>query len=115
MAGMNARIALRAALVHLDEGRTAGRFQSGSEDRPFTLAVDEDCIRSLAGYLDSELDIEAVVSRDEGGTIVDGTLIGFSPVIPGDTGAVWRAWHSSHASDWDEIEDVERELGRGQD
>lgn len=110
-----ARISLRATPVRVGGARPAVRFESKSEDRPFTLDVDREGAPLIGRFLYAQVDIEARVARDEEGFIESGTLIRFEPVTADDATTAWRDWYAHHASEWDSIADVEVELGRGRD
>jgi hypothetical protein len=109
------RISLRATPIRVGGSRPAVRFESKSEDRPFTLDVERDRARLVGRFLYSEIDIEALVTRDEEGFIELGRLLGFEPVTDDDATTAWRDWYVRHASGWNSIADVESELGRGRD
>ncbi len=110
-----ARIALRATPVRVGGARPAVRFESKSEERPFTLDVDRDRAPLVGRFLYSDVDIEALVARDDEGFIESGTLVEFVPVTADDATTAWRDWYARHASEWDVIADVEGGLGRDRD
>lgn len=109
------RISLRATPVRVGGTRPAVRLESKSEDRPFTLDIDREGARLIGRFLYAEVDIEARVARDEEGFIECGSLIRFEPVTSDDATTAWRDWFAHHASEWDGINDLEAELGRGRD
>lgn len=108
-------VSLRATPVRVGGQRPAVRFESKSEERPFTLDVTKDHARQVGRFLYAEIDIVALVRRDEDGLIESGTLQSFEPVTDDDATSAWRDWYAHNASAWDSIADVEAELGRGRD
>jgi hypothetical protein len=92
---------------------STARFVSDSEDRNFTLRLESKVeAQRLARFIYGALDITAEVHRDDDGIIVDGELIEFHEVASGDPLAAWRRWYEVAGSDWDDLEDIEAELGR---
>ena len=110
-----AQVSLRATPLRVGGQRPAVRFESRSEERPFTLDVTKDHARHVGRFLYSEIDIVALIGRDEEGLIESGTLVSFEPVTDDDATSAWRDWYAHNASGWDAIADVESELGRGRD
>jgi hypothetical protein len=110
-----AQVSLRAMPVRVGGTTPAVRFESRSEDRPFTLEVSRELARQVGRFLYSEIDISALVRREEEGLIEGGRLLGFEPVTDDDATAAWRDWYTHNASAWDKVKDVEGELGRGRD
>ena len=110
-----AQISLRATPLRAGGQRPAVRFESKSEERPFTLDVTKDHARQVGRFLYSEIDIVARVRRDEDGFIESGSLVSFEPVTDDDATSAWRDWYAHNASTWDPIMDVESELDRGRD
>jgi hypothetical protein len=110
-----AQVSLRATPLRAGGQRPAVRFESKSEERPFTLDVTKDHARHVGRFLYTDIDIVALVKRDEDGLIEAGTLVSFEPVTDDDATSAWRDWYAHNASKWDAIVDVESELGRGRD
>jgi hypothetical protein len=110
-----AQVSLRATPVRAGGQRPAVRFESKSEERHFTLDVTKEHARHVGRFLYTEIDIVALVRRDEEGLIDSGTLLSFEPVTDDDATSAWRDWYAHNASGWDSIADVESELGRGRD
>jgi hypothetical protein len=113
--GAEAQVSLRATPLRAGGHRPAVRFESKSEERPFTLDVTKEHARNVGRFLYTEIDIVALVRRDEEGFIEAGTLVSFEPVTDDDATSAWRDWYAHNASGWDAIGDVESELGRGRD
>ncbi len=110
---VRAVVSLRATLVRVGGETPMVRFESGSEERPFSLEVTRDTAKRLAAYLYGELDIVAHVTRDADGHIDGGTLDEFHAVSEGGAVDSWREWHRENVKQWDEVEDIEGEIGRG--
>jgi hypothetical protein len=107
-----AQVSLRAVPLRAGGTTPAVRFESKSEERPFTLEVSKELARMVGRFLYSEIDIVALVKRDEEGLIESGRLVSFEPVTDDDATAAWRDWYAHNASEWDTVKDVEGELGR---
>lgn len=107
-----ARVSLRAVPIRVGGMTPTVHFRSGSELRRFTLTVTEEQARTLGASLYNEVDIVALVARDHNGFIQEGTLEEFHTLDPGDPRSAWEAWFKANAEDWEDVEDVEHELGR---
>jgi hypothetical protein len=105
-------VSLRATPLRVGGTRPAVRFESSSEEKPFTLYVTKEQARAVGSYLYRPCDIVALVGRDEAGHIEHGELLEFAAVTDDDPSTAWRDWYQSHAQEWDKILDVEEELGR---
>jgi hypothetical protein len=105
---------LRATLVGIGgTGRPVARFSSRSEPRIFWLKTDLDTARKLAPLLYSPVDIVAEVRRDEKGIIHGGSLQEYRTVYAGpDELRIWKEWFREVGGDWNDIEDIDQELGR---
>ncbi|HYO68935.1 MAG TPA: hypothetical protein VEU33_22940 [Archangium sp.] len=105
---------LRATLVGIGgAGRPMARFSSRSEARGFALKTDHDTARKLAPLLYSPVDIVAEVRRDEKGFIHSGILQEYRTVYAGpDEVQLWREWFREVGGDWNDIDDIDQELGR---
>jgi uncharacterized membrane protein YgcG len=108
-------LSLRASLVCVGGAKPAARFESHSEDRPFTLNLSIKFAQEIGRYLYRDLDIVARVHRDADGVIEYGQLQEFIPVTNDDATANWRDWYRDYASEWDKAKDIEAALGRGGD
>lgn len=87
-------------------------FVARAEERPFTLRVELADVKRLAAHLFEEVDLFATVVRDGKGHIHTGELEDFTPVQDGDALAAWREWFKSAGAGWEDVEDIEKELGR---
>jgi hypothetical protein len=107
-------VELRATVVTVGGARVPyARFKSRSESRPFSLRIEMDVAQRLGALLYSLVDLMAVVQRDEKGFIHAGVLEDFVPVnTSADEVKVWREWFREVGGDWNDVEDVEEELGR---
>jgi hypothetical protein len=72
---------------------------------PTTLASD------LAKYLYGKVDAVLRLRRNDDGTIESGVLESFTP-LDDETVEAWRNWFRATGSEWDDIDNIERELGR---
>jgi len=108
---------LRTVVLAVGGKQPTARFLSKSEGpRPFTVRIEEIPVaQQLGAHLFLNVDAEVQVERDNEGTIVGGKLLGFVPVGKADDLDAWRAWYKSAALDWDNVEDIEHELGRDDD
>jgi hypothetical protein len=58
------------------------------------------------------MDIVARVERNDEGLISSGELVGYDPVdLQLDEFEAWKRWHRETAPEWDDVEDIERDLG----
>ncbi|MDZ4697137.1 MAG: hypothetical protein SGI86_18520 [Deltaproteobacteria bacterium] len=106
------QVSLRVIPQRVGGIRPAVHLESKSEDRSFTLDVSKEQARQIGRFLYTEIDIVALVKRDEDGFIETGTLTTFEPVTDDDATTAWRDWYAHNAAGWNSIEDVELELGR---
>lgn len=105
-------LAVRAKLIRVGGTKPAARFESASEERPFTVNLGIDLAKKIGTFLYRELDIVARVHRDREGVIEYGELVEFIPVADDDATSGWRDWYRDYSKDWDQVKDVEAELGR---
>jgi hypothetical protein len=105
-------LSVRAKLIRAGGTKPAARFESPSEERPFTLYLSIDLARKIGQFLYRELDIVAKVHRDGEGIIEYGELLEFIPVADDDATTGWREWYRDYSSEWDQVKDIEAELGR---
>lgn len=105
---------LRAVLIAVGGKQPTAKFTSKSEGtRPFTVRLaDIPTAQKLGAVLFQDMDVEVRVERDEEGLIVAGELVDFTPLTSSDPLASWRAWFKTAASEWDSIDDIDKELGR---
>ena len=104
---------MRAVPLRVGGSNPAVRFSSPSEGEQFTLDTTDDLARSIGPHLYLEVEIEARVKRGADGKIDGGSLVSFVPVHR-DASDAWPKWYRDAGGDeWDKIEDVEGELGRG--
>ena len=105
---------IRALLVSIGGlGHPTARFVSKSEERTFALRLESQALaQQLARFIYRDLDIVAELHRDEDGIIVGGHLTEFREVPRGDPLSAWKRWYEAVASEWDEVDDIEAELGR---
>jgi hypothetical protein len=107
-------VELRAVVVRVG-GRPARVAVASDVEGEFTLALSQEQAMAIARQLYREIDLSAEVSRDEDGTIVDGTVLELFALedVEGQVEAnVWRQWFSVAGAGWDNVDDIERELGR---
>lgn len=105
---------LRASLIQVGgrdpRAKFSSRFESNGE--AFSLDVSAAKARELAHHLYEELEITLRFRRDEEGKITAGELLDYIRVSSGDAFEAWQRWYRENASEWDEIADIEEELGR---
>ncbi len=109
-------VSLRAKILRVGGIRPAVRVETASEETAFTLLVThpEDA-RRLGARLYEEIDLVATVRRDTEWKIVGGTLDSWEPLEEGSGVEAWREWFRRSCPEWEEIEDVNRALGRSDD
>lgn len=108
---------LRAKLIRIGGKRPTARFESPSEERPFTLELSTSLAQRLSTHLYRQVEITFRGKRDEDGCLVEGRLYEFEPVEQTeDPLGVVRDWvdESGNAAYWGEITDLEKDL-RGED
>lgn len=88
------------------------RFSAFAERDAFSLDVTPEQARQIGAHLYHELEIEAQVVRLLDGRIVSGKLIEFHPLDRGDSLALWQAWYRENAAHFEDVDDIEAELGR---
>jgi len=80
------------------------------------LRVDRETARSLGSRLYCLADIEAEVLRDADGNITTGRVLTVNAVQEcANEAETWRNWYRAAASGWDDVDDIEGELGRNHD
>lgn len=106
-------ISIRATVLRVGGVRPAARFETASEHWAFTLVLSKpEDAPALGALLYQDIDIVATVKRGEEDRIVGGTLQEWERLEPGSGVEAWRNWFRSSCPEWDEVPDVERELGR---
>lgn len=90
----------RARPIRVGGKSPAVRFESGSEDYPFTLGASMNDAITIAGYLYQDLDIIARIYRGPDDRIMSGHLIAFEPLEGGDATEAWRSWYRQNAGDY---------------
>jgi hypothetical protein len=103
---------LRITVVRVGGSEPTLTCASGSEVGSFTLRVSQDQARRLGAMLYSEVDVEAEIHRDESGHISWGRVMTIHELDSSPPSEAWRRWFASAASGWDDVEDIEAELGR---
>jgi hypothetical protein len=82
------------------------------EPKEVTLHTDLETSRKLGGYILQEVEVSLVVGRDRVGRIVSGEVENFEPLQNISPSTAWRDFYRQAASEWDRVEDIEKELGR---
>jgi hypothetical protein len=108
-------LCIRARPVLVGGSSPSVGFESESEQHPFALAIEEELARQIAVYLYREVEIEAEAYRDESQRISGGKLLHFEVVDDADASEKWRSWYQEHASEWDDVNDIEADLDRSVD
>lgn len=104
---------LRVEVLKAGGAKPAARFNSASEDKPFTLSVSKEWAILLGKYLYGEVQITARIRRDEDGNIESGNVQEVAPVESDDPETAWREWFENQRAAWREVgDDIETELGR---
>jgi hypothetical protein len=88
------------------------RFESVGEPGAFSLRSDPETARKLGGLLYREVEISASILRGDDGRIRTGRIETVDLVSDEDPIAAWTAWFRQAAPHWDEVSDIEAELGR---
>lgn len=87
-----AAIGVRAEVMRVGGREPTATFRSASEPRSFVLSVPREMARELARHLYDEVDIEAIVARDEDGVIEEGELSAFHPLEDVDPLEAWSSF-----------------------
>jgi hypothetical protein len=104
---------LRAVVLQVGGKNPTVRFVSKSEgERPFTVSADKEQARELGALLFELVDAEVQLERNPDGVIAKGRLLKFTPVSAEKNLQAWTDWYKAAASEWDDVEDIEEELGR---
>jgi hypothetical protein len=82
------------------------------EDEPFTVEASLADARALGSLLQRAVDVTLTLRRDHAGRIDAGRILEVSPLDEGDPGDAWRRWFAADAVSWDEVDDIQAELGR---
>lgn len=92
--------------------RLASKFERDGE--LFSLSVTENQAQLLAPHLyQGWIDVTFRYRRDADGRIESGVLMGFDGVaVADDALRVWRAWFQATSPEWNDVDDIHRELGR---
>ena len=103
-------VELRVDVAFVDGSQTAIECTSASEADTFILPVIRDDAATIASLPAKHLDIEAEVERDSSGRISSGRLLALYRIdeSPGAAAAAL----SAAASAWEDVQDIEGELGR---
>ncbi len=71
-----------------------------------------DDAKRLGAHLYEAIDIVAKVRRNPEDKIVGGLLTEWEPLEEGSGVEAWRDWFVRSCPEWEDVDDVERELGR---
>jgi hypothetical protein len=83
-------------------------------DGAFTASLSIKLAEAIACHLYKEVDVSASIERAEDGRIVDACVHEFHPVAVLEAEAkVWRDWFAVAGEGWDDVDDIEGELGGG--
>lgn len=108
------RIQLRAIPIRASIRPPYLHVVSASEDeRPFRVDTTEEEAEALR--LGRAIDIVLLCTRDDDGHVKDARLIEVHELEDSDPVQTWRAWFADNAAEWEDVEDIEAELGRGID
>lgn len=105
---------LRALVVNVGGKDPKVRLTSRSLEKPFSLSIARETAPSLGALLYREIDLVAEAVRDGEGHILEGRLLSFDEVQDRNAIDEWRRWYRQGYDEWDDVEDIEAELGRGQ-
>jgi hypothetical protein len=109
-------ISVRAKILRVGGVRPAVRVETAAEESAFTLILgNPDDAPKLGALLYQPVEIVATVRRDDVDRIVGGTLDEWEALEPGSGVTAWRDWFRRSAPEWEDVENVERELGRDED
>jgi hypothetical protein len=109
-------ISIRAGVIRVGGVKPAVRFEAPSEESAFTLLLSNpDDAPALGALLYQPIDIVATVRRNEEDRVVGGTLDEWEALEPGSGVEAWREWFRRSAPEWEDVEDVNRELNRTRD
>ncbi len=106
---------LRVKLIDIGASPARARFESGSEEHPFSISVDLEMAEKLSKHFNRHLDLEFTYRRDRQGRIEDGRIIEFFPMEADDNGEEWLSWLKENGKHWDDVDNALEELGRRDD
>jgi hypothetical protein len=108
-----AELSLRARLIAVGGKRPTAKFEASAEgSRQFTIELSEGVAQQLGQFLYRDLDIHVRVRRDAHGQIAGGRLLSFAAVQGSVSVDELRAWFKDAGKGWNEVDDLEAELGR---
>ena len=111
------RTELRVSPIRVGGASPTATLFSTSELAPFTATLSRVHARQLGAALYGEADVELEICRDMDGRIERGRILSVHVVVgtlDADSEiAQWREWRDSIAADWEDVENVGEELGRG--
>jgi hypothetical protein len=108
-------LSVRAKVLRVGGIRPAVRVETTSEDGAFTLQITPPDAPKLGARLYQDIDLVATVRRDPEWKIVGGTLDSWEPLEEGSGVEAWREWFRRSCPEWEDVEDVNRALGRTDD
>jgi hypothetical protein len=109
-------ITVRATLISVGGVEPKARFTSRFEHdgEPFSVDVTPAQARLLGACLYSEVEVSLRAERGAlpEAKICAGHMVDFVAVEEGDGFAAWKKWFQENASQWNDVADIETELGR---
>ena len=103
---------LRVKVLDVGVSPSRVKFESGSEDDPFSLEVTTELAEELGHFVNKELDLVFKHRRNRQGRIEDGEILEYFPMEVDDTGEGWLKWLTENGRHWSGVEDPLEELGR---
>ncbi len=111
------RTELRVQPIRVGGVRTMAKLASRSERVAFTVAVPhEEHARLLGGNLYRDVDVELRLRRAPDDTITGGEVLDVHTIDATDAAQAiesWRTWFKENAGEWDDVDNILAELGRG--
>jgi hypothetical protein len=86
--------------------------KSDANGTKVTLTGTGDDIKNLSKHLYGLVNVVAEVDTNQLTEKRTGRLLGFEPVLDVDPITAWREWFANNVPEWNEVDDVEAELGR---
>lgn len=108
---------LRATPFKVGGKRPKVWFTSDSEPKPFGVTTDAQAACEVARHLYKEVEVTFRFVRGEDGSVDEGVLDSFRPleVAPEDELGSWREWFREAGAHWQDVDDVDAALSRGND
>lgn len=108
------RTELRVQPIRVGGTKITAKLASRSERVAFTVDVKEEAdARLLGANLYRDIDVELRLCRGSDDVVKGGLLLAVHTLGEKDAAASWRTWFKENAGEWDDVDNILVELGRG--